>query len=74
MSVADAQMLVLMLGLYFGIGFIFACLFISLGVQRIDPAARTMPVRARLLILPGAMLLWPFMAFKWLTQTEPPLT
>ncbi len=74
MSVADAQMLVLMLGLYFGIGFIFACLFVIFGVGRIDPAARTMPIRARLLILPGAAFLWPFMAFKWATQTEPPLT
>jgi len=74
MSIATAELLVMGLGLYFLVGIIFAILFVSFGVQKIDPAARSMVIRARLIILPGTMLLWPFMLVKWMTQKEPPVS
>ncbi|MEO9971247.1 MAG: hypothetical protein ABJG15_15730 [Hyphomonadaceae bacterium] len=74
MSIETAEVLVTGLGLYFLIGVVFAVLFVSLGVQKIDPAARGMPIRARLIILPGTMLLWPLMLVKWMTQKEPPVS
>jgi len=74
MSIATAGIIVSAFGLYFAIGFVFALAFVTFGAQKIDPAAQGMPLRARLLILPGVMALWPLMAFKWLRQTEPPLT
>ena len=73
MSVETAEHIVSGLGLYFFTGFVFAIIFVMLGVQKIDPAARSMPVRARLIVLPGSMLLWPLMLFKWITQKEPPI-
>jgi len=73
MSIATASLIVSAFGIYFAIGFVFALAFISFGVQKIDPAAQTMPKRARLLILPGVMGLWPLMALKWLKQSEPPV-
>ncbi|MEO1027561.1 MAG: hypothetical protein AAFX02_00755 [Pseudomonadota bacterium] len=73
MSIELAEMLVLALGIYFGIGFLIAALFVFLGAGKIDPAAKTMPLQARMIILPGTMLLWPLMAAKWATQKEPPL-
>ncbi|MEM6899883.1 MAG: hypothetical protein AAF583_08940 [Pseudomonadota bacterium] len=74
MSLAAGEMVVVCLGLYFGFGLLFAFAFVSFGVSRIDPAARGMPLKARLIILPGVMLLWPLMGYKWLTQTEPPVS
>ena len=74
MSLLIAERLVRGLGLYFGIGFVFACLFVSFGVSKIDPAAKGMALKVRLLILPGVMLLWPLMLIKWATQKETQIT
>lgn len=73
MSIELANMIVMGLGVYFAVGFLFGLAFIFLGTGKIDPAAKTMPLQARLIILPGTMLLWPLMALKWVTQKEPPL-
>ena len=73
MSIETANLIVTAMGLYFATGLIVALAFVFLGVQKIDPAAETMPTRARVLILPGAIVLWPLMALKWVRQTEPPL-
>ena len=73
MTIDEANLIVTLLGIYFLIGFVFAAIFVTLGVQRIDPAARSMPVRVRLLILPGTAFLWPLMSYKWLFQKEPPV-
>ncbi len=72
MSLAVANAIVTGAGVYLGVGFCFAALFVALGAPKIDPGAKGMPVRARLLILPGVALLWPLMLVKWLTQSEPP--
>jgi len=74
MSIELANMIVAGLGIYLAIGAVFALGFVFFGAGKIDPAAKTMPIRARLLILPGAMGLWPVMAMKWLRQKEPPLS
>lgn len=74
MSLAAGEMVVLCLGLYFGVGLLFALAFVTLGVSKIDPTAKGMALKARLIILPGVMLLWPLMGYKWLTQSEPPIS
>jgi hypothetical protein len=60
--------------LYFGVGTVFAIAFVLKGVTAIDPTARTGATRGfRLLIFPGAVALWPFMAKRWLGgQVQPP--
>ena len=73
MSLELANMLVLGLGSYAAIGLLFGLAFGFFGAGKIDPAAKTMPIGARLIILPATMLLWPLMAVKWVTQKEPPL-
>ena len=73
MNIQHANIIIAALGLYFAVGFLFSLAFVSFGVQKIDPAARGMPLRAHLLILPGVMALWPLMVVKWARQTEPPL-
>ena len=67
-----AQWVVRGLGAYVGVGALFALAFTTVGVGRIDIAARAMPWSARILIFPGIVALWPLMLTKWLTQRETP--
>lgn len=53
-------------GIYGGIGLLFGLAFVTRGIQRIDPAARGTGWGFRLLVLPGVVALWPFMAARWL--------
>jgi len=52
------------LGLYVMVGVVFAVAFIVFGVTQVQPAPVTFG--ARLLILPGAAALWPFLLGRWL--------
>ena len=74
MSFETASAIATALGIYFGLGALFALGFVTVGAARIDPAARGLSVRMRALLFPGAMLLWPLMAWKCFTQTEPPIS
>lgn len=60
------SVLIFVLAVYAVIGLVFALLFVSRGVQRVDPAAKGSPAGFRILILPGATALWPFLLSKWL--------
>ena len=70
-----AHWLVMFLQLYVVIGAFFAGVFVVWGVQRLDPAAQGAPWGFRLLIAPGAVALWPWLALRWLRgepAVEPP--
>lgn len=55
-------------GIYLLCGLAFGLLFVGVGAGRLDPAARgTSPV-FRLLILPGSIALWPFLAIRWVQR------
>ena len=68
-----ASGLLLALGAYLAVGVGFALAFAARGAQAIDPAAVNMPASTRLLILPGAVALWPLLLVKWLRRQPPPL-
>lgn len=51
---------------YAGIGLLFGAGFISIGLARFDAAAQSAGVAVRLLLLPGAALLWPLLMLLWL--------
>lgn len=76
MSDAAAEILVLAIGLYFAIGFLVGLIYMFGGAGRIDPAAKGkgLPVRVRLLILPGIIGLWPLMLIKLFAQKAPPVS
>lgn len=65
MSLHSAQLIVLMIVAYAGIGVAFALAFVLRGVRRVDPDARGAPIGFRLLILPGAAALWPLLLRRW---------
>jgi hypothetical protein len=50
---------------YAAAGLLFAAAFVTVGVTRLDPAARGSSRAFRALILPGAVALWPLLAAKW---------
>ena len=52
------------LALYAAIGLGTALAFVSIGVTRVQPAG--VSLGARILILPGAAALWPYVLFRWM--------
>jgi hypothetical protein len=52
------------LALYVAVGAVAAVAFAAFGVTRVQPAP--MSLGARILILPGAVALWPYVLFRWL--------
>jgi hypothetical protein len=51
-------------GLYLVLGVITAVAFVSLGVTQVQPYSMTLG--ARILLLPGATALWPYVLVRWL--------
>jgi hypothetical protein len=71
-NVAIAQALVDLAGIYLGVGLLFAAAFAGYGVGRLDPAATSGTIGFRILIVPGAALLWPLLARRWATGVSAP--
>lgn len=59
------ELLLLVAGGYALAGAAFALAFVTVGVTRLDPAARGTSWRFRALITPGSAALWPLLAVKW---------
>ena len=59
-----AETIALLLAAYFLIGACFAIAFVSVLLPRYDNAARGTSLGFRLLVMPGALLLWPLLAMK----------
>jgi len=58
---------------YLVCGMVFAVPFVLVGVSRMDPHAAHGTWGFRILIFPGATLLWPLLAWRWRKgQHEPP--
>jgi hypothetical protein len=53
------------LEMYAVIGLIFATFFAYRGAGVLDPSARASTLGFRILILPGAALLWPLLLMRW---------
>ena len=58
--------------LYLLVGLATAAAFVSFGVERVLPHAATMTVGARILLLPGATVLWPYVINRWLNSHRVP--
>jgi hypothetical protein len=52
------------LALYVAIGVVTALAFVTFGVTRVQPA--DVSLGARILILPGAVALWPYVLLRWI--------
>ena len=65
MAVDIATWVLTGVGIYAALGFVFALVFVTRGVQRIDPAASDGTRGFRALIFPGVVALWPLLASRW---------
>lgn len=54
------------LALYGAVGLATAVAFVSVGLARVLPSVTTVSLGARILILPGATALWPYVLARWL--------
>jgi hypothetical protein len=52
-------------GLYALAGLVTALAFVSLGVTRVFPHPTPVTLGARILLLPGAAALWPYVLLRW---------
>ncbi|GHB45440.1 hypothetical protein GCM10007094_38560 [Pseudovibrio japonicus] len=59
-----AEIIILIAQIYCVIGFIVAIVFITIGLSRVELAARKAYL-FRLQILPGLILLWPIVIVRW---------
>ena len=66
--IAIVESLLVYAGLYLAIGALFALVFVSVGVRRIDSAAQGVSLGFKLTIFTGCMLLWPLMLVTWMTR------
>ena len=64
-----AHKLLLALEIYAAIGTLAALAFLAVGLDRIDPSARG-AFAFRPLLLPGAILLWPVVLWRWRTLSR----
>jgi len=55
----------LLLAIYLWTGVLFALAFVAIGITRLDPAAKGSSWGFRLLIVPGAVALWPWLLARW---------
>ena len=60
------------LGAYLACGLVFAIPFALVGVKKIDPHAEHGSWGFRLLIIPGAMALWPLLLRRWISGAKEP--
>jgi hypothetical protein len=51
---------------YAAVGVAFALAFVSFGAVRVLPVAAPVSIAARILLIPGAAALWPYVAWRWL--------
>lgn len=71
----EAHVISTLLGLggYFALGLLIGLVCVLGAIGRIDPAATTMPFRARLLVLPGMIALWPLILVRLINGKGPPI-
>jgi hypothetical protein len=63
-----AQLLVGVLIAYTALGALFAIVFVTKGIGRVDPVAQTSKTGFRLIVFPGVAALWPLLFARWIRE------
>ncbi len=61
-----AQWFVGLLAVYALAGVLFALVFVTAGIARVDPVAEHAPWGFRLIVAPGVAALWPVLLGRWI--------
>jgi len=67
-----AVLIVRALELYLAIGGIFAVVFVTFGIARVDPSAAASTWGFRAIVAPGVAALWPLLLRRWIRGATPP--
>lgn len=54
--------------IYLACGLVFAVLFLIFGIKRMDATSIGAPLSFKLTILPGLVVLWPFLMIRWFSR------
>jgi hypothetical protein len=73
MSLETAGALASAIQAYAAAGLLFAVPFLVRGAGRVDPHLAASPVAVRLLILPGVVIFWPLLGWRWITGRQAPV-
>lgn len=73
MSIDTAEMVASALQGYAAAGLLFAVPFLAIGAARVDEHLAGSPRAVRALILPGVVIFWPLLAWRWLTGAQAPV-
>ena len=65
-----ANLIVLILAAWFGVGVVIAILFLALGVNRVDAAAKGASLFFRPMIFLGCVMLWPAVVIRWISGVK----
>jgi hypothetical protein len=60
------SIILIIVAAYLAAGFVFAVPFVLKGVSKIDEGAHGASWGFRIIILPGAIIFWPFLLSKWI--------
>jgi hypothetical protein len=55
-----------LLALYAFVGAATALAFVTFGIARVLPAGTPVTLGARVILMPGAALLWPYVLLRWI--------
>jgi hypothetical protein len=64
------MLLLYLFALYVIVGLATAAAFVAFGIGRVLPQPMTFTLPARLLLLPGAAALWPYVLLRWLRARD----
>ena len=53
---------------YAALGLLFAIVFVTAGITRLDPVAKGSSIGFKLIILPGVAALWPVLLLRWMRK------
>jgi hypothetical protein len=59
------------LALYGLVGAVTALEFVTFGISRVLPFGTPVTLGARVLLLPGAVILWPYVLWRWVRAGAP---
>lgn len=67
-----AQTIVWLLGIYVAVGVVFALFFVMVGAGCMDPSVQQSTRGFRVMMVPGALALWPLLAWRLLRGVQRP--
>ena len=60
------MVLIDLVAFYAVVGAAIALAFVTIGIARVLPAGTSVTIGARVLLLPGAAILWPYVLWRWI--------